>query len=53
MEKAVVIEFPASLGLIEPSKGIEPGVKKLPAWLRHHGFYYLHTQRNRGMGQVE
>jgi arginase len=41
MKKIVVIEFPSNLGLIEPSKGIEPGVKKLPSWLRKHGFYEL------------
>lgn len=33
-----IIEFPSNLGLKEPSPGKEPGVKKLPRWLRQHGF---------------
>jgi len=36
-----ILEFPSNLGLIEPSPGKEPGVKKLPGWLRQHGFYAL------------
>lgn len=39
MKKIVVIESPSNLGLIEPFGGGEPGVKKLPAWLKKHGFY--------------
>jgi arginase len=36
-----IIAFPSNLGLKEPAPGIEPGVKKLPGWLRTHGFYDL------------
>jgi arginase len=36
-----ILEFPSNLGLHEPAPGVEPGVKKLPAWLREHGFYDL------------
>jgi arginase len=36
-----ILEFPSNLGLHEPAPGVEPGVKKLPAWLRKHGFYDL------------
>jgi arginase len=41
MRRVSIIEFPSNLGLIEPAPGREPGVKKLPAWLREHGFYDL------------
>ena len=34
-----IIEFPSNLGLREPMPGKEPGVKKLPQWLRKHGLY--------------
>ena len=36
-----IISFNSNLGLIEPSPGIEPGVKKLPAQLRKSGFFNL------------
>lgn len=36
-----LIEAPSNLGLKEPAPGKEPGVKKLPAWLKQHGFYDL------------
>ena len=36
-----IIEFPTNLGLKEPMPGKEPGVKKLPQWLRQHGLYDL------------
>lgn len=36
-----ILEFPTNLGLIEPAPGREPGVNKLPAWLKHHGFYSI------------
>jgi arginase len=40
MEPSVeILEFPSNLGLIEPAPGKEPGVKKLPVWLKNHGFY--------------
>jgi arginase len=35
----VILEFPSNLGLKEPSPGHEPGVKKLPDWLRRFGFH--------------
>lgn len=42
MEKPVsLISFNSNLGLIEPSPGKEPGVKKLPAQLRKSGFFDL------------
>lgn len=37
----VILEFPTNLGLIEPGPGKEPGVKKLPAWLKQQGFYAI------------
>jgi len=36
-----ILEFPSNLGLIEPAPGKEPGVNKLPAWLKNHGFYEI------------
>jgi arginase len=36
-----IIEFPTNLGLKEPFPGKEPGVKKLPQWMRQHGMYDL------------
>ena len=36
-----IVEFPSNLGLIEPAPGKEPGVKKLPDWLKHLGFYRI------------
>lgn len=34
-----ILEAPSNLGLIEPSPGKEPGVAKLPVWLKTHGLY--------------
>jgi arginase len=36
-----IIYFNSNLGLIEPAPGKEPGVKKLPEYLRKYGFYDL------------
>ena len=36
-----IISFNSNLGLIEPAPGKEPGVKKLPEWLRKFGFFDL------------
>jgi arginase len=41
MTKTVIIEFPSNLGLIEPVPGLEPGVKRLPDWLKKFNFYDL------------
>lgn len=41
MNKIIIVEFPSNLGLKEPDKGHEPGVKKLPHWLRKHNFHDL------------
>lgn len=41
MANVTIIEFPSNLGLKEPAPGHEPGVKKLPDWLRKHGFHDL------------
>ena len=41
MTNVSIIEFPFNLGLREPSPGHEPGVKKLPDWLRQHSFHDL------------
>jgi arginase len=41
MRDLCILEFPSNLGLREPSPGKEPGVKRLPHWLREHGFYQL------------
>ena len=46
MTNVSIIEFPSNLGLIEPSPGHEPGVNKLPAWLREHKFYDLIDPEN-------
>jgi arginase len=34
-----IIELPSNLGLIEPKPGWEPGVKRLPEWLRKFHFH--------------
>ncbi|HEY2648010.1 MAG TPA: arginase family protein [Puia sp.] len=34
-----ILEFPSNLGLIEPKPGQEPGVKRLPEWLRKFHFH--------------
>ena len=41
MNHIVILEAPVNLGLIEPAPGKEPGVKKLPAFLRSEGFYKM------------
>jgi arginase len=41
MAKKVIIEFPSNLGLIQPGPGLEPGVKRLPDWLKKFGFHDL------------
>lgn len=41
MSSVVIVEFPSNLGLKEPAPGHEPGVKKLPSWLKQHGFHEL------------
>jgi arginase len=41
MAKITILEFPSNLGLIEPAPGQEPGVKKLPAWLKNFHFHEL------------
>lgn len=38
-----IVEFPSNLGLKEPYPGHEPGVKRLPDWLRQ---YHLHEYIN-------
>ncbi|HET7003373.1 MAG TPA: arginase family protein [Puia sp.] len=64
-----VIEFPSNLGLIEPKPGHEPGVKKLPDWLRKFHFhdilkpakilslpapaYSMHVDRESGIRNAE
>jgi arginase len=40
-KKIIIVEFPSNLGLIEPAPGKEPGVRKLPAWLKQFHFYDL------------
>ena len=34
-----ILEFPTNLGLKKTDFDIEPGVKKLPDWLKKHGFH--------------
>lgn len=41
MRNLIIINCPSNLGLRAPAPGHEPGVRKLPAWLRKHG---LHQQ---------
>lgn len=37
--KINLFEFPSNLGLKKSESEIEPGVKKLPEWLKMHGFH--------------
>ncbi len=41
MKEVVILECPFNLGLHEPAPGTEPGVRKLPSWLRKHHFHEL------------
>ncbi|MCG2614512.1 arginase family protein [Terrimonas sp. NA20] len=41
MSPVVILEFPSNLGLKAPSPGHEPGVRKLPSWLKQHQFHSL------------
>lgn len=41
MNNITIVEFPSNLGLKEPLEGHEPGVKKLPDWLRKYKFHDL------------
>jgi arginase len=41
MSSVIIVELPSNLGLKEPAPGHEPGVKKLPSWLKKHGFHSL------------
>ncbi len=38
MREIVIFEFPSNLGLKQLRPGKEPGVRRLPEWLRNHGF---------------
>ena len=43
--KITIVEFPTDLGLKKTVPGSEPGVKRLPDWLRKHHFHErLHTE---------
>jgi arginase len=46
MNPISILEFPSNLGLKAPSPGQEPGVKRLPAWLRQHQFHELIAPEN-------
>lgn len=37
--RIIICEFPSNLGLKNPEGKTEPGVKKLPRWLKSHGFH--------------
>jgi arginase len=39
MPPTIILEFPSNLGLKEPAPGYEPGVRKLPSWLKQYGFH--------------
>jgi len=41
MQELIIVELPSNLGLIEPGPGREPGVKKLPEWLKTNGLHEL------------
>lgn len=41
MTSIALIEFPTNLGLKQLGADKEPGVKKLPAWLKQYGFHEL------------
>lgn len=34
-----ILEFPSNLGLKKTESQLEPGVKRLPEWLKRHGFH--------------
>lgn len=38
-KKVNILEFPTNLGLKKTENEIEPGVRKLPEWLKKHGFH--------------
>lgn len=38
-DKINIFEFPSNLGLKKKESDDEPGVKRLPSWLRKHGFH--------------
>jgi arginase len=45
MQNIIIIEAPSNLGL-KQLRDVEPGVRKLPAWLKAHGLYdALHPQK--------
>lgn len=45
MQNVIIIEAPSNLGL-KQLRDVEPGVRKLPAWLKTHGLYdVLHPQK--------
>lgn len=46
MKHICILEFPSNLSLKQPSAGQEPGVKKLPDWLREHKFHELINPEN-------
>src|SRR6478752_6099615 len=39
MKPIIIIEAPTNIGLKQLTLGIEPGVNKLPAWLKQHGLH--------------
>ena len=41
-----ILEFSSNLGLVGPVPGRGPGVKKLPAYLKNHGFYTIISPAN-------
>jgi arginase len=45
MKHLVIIEAPSNLGL-KRLRDVEPGVRKLPAWLKAHGLYDLLKPQN-------
>jgi arginase len=43
MKNLIIIEAPSNLGL-KQLRDVEPGVRKLPAWLKAHGLYDVQPQ---------
>jgi arginase len=39
MKPLAIVACPTNLGLKELTPGVEPGVRRLPAWLEQHGLY--------------
>lgn len=46
MREVYIVEFPSNLGLKEPQRGKEPGVKRLPDWFQRHNLHKILDPEN-------